>query len=160
MADPWYQLDPRSGSSSLPHKMGIVYFSNGEMGKHLDVKPFLSPFPCSINSPLHASGLNWKLSLILVPEGVDFVLSGRYFSISVPLADTAVCLARDHPSLCFRSDPGACAVEMEYEAFRTSKMANSYKAAVLKKVGTNISICCSLQPGSSRANRAGFVWER
>ncbi|NXN89601.1 RECQ5 helicase, partial [Bombycilla garrulus] len=32
------------------------------------------------------------------------------------------------------SDPGACAVEMEYEAFRTSKMANSYKAAVLKKV--------------------------
>ncbi|XP_063031544.1 ATP-dependent DNA helicase Q5 isoform X1 [Melospiza melodia melodia] len=32
------------------------------------------------------------------------------------------------------SDPGACAVEMEYEAFRSSKMANSYKAAVLKKV--------------------------
>ncbi|NXE39291.1 RECQ5 helicase, partial [Ptilorrhoa leucosticta] len=32
------------------------------------------------------------------------------------------------------SDPAACAVEMEYEAFRTSKMANSYKAAVLKKV--------------------------
>ncbi|NXI05084.1 RECQ5 helicase, partial [Pachycephala philippinensis] len=32
------------------------------------------------------------------------------------------------------SDPAACAVEMEYEAFRSSKMANSYKAAVLKKV--------------------------
>ncbi|NWU77086.1 RECQ5 helicase, partial [Onychorhynchus coronatus] len=32
------------------------------------------------------------------------------------------------------SNPHACAVEMEYEAFRTSKMANSYKAAVLKKV--------------------------
>ncbi|XP_077643477.1 ATP-dependent DNA helicase Q5 isoform X1 [Lonchura striata] len=32
------------------------------------------------------------------------------------------------------SDPAAWAVEMEYEAFRTSKMANSYKAAVLKKV--------------------------
>ncbi|NXY16967.1 RECQ5 helicase, partial [Atrichornis clamosus] len=32
------------------------------------------------------------------------------------------------------SDPRACAVELEYEAFRTSKMANSYKAAVLKKV--------------------------
>lgn len=32
------------------------------------------------------------------------------------------------------SDPGACAVEMEYEAFQTSKIANSYKAAVLKKV--------------------------
>uniref|UniRef100_A0A803Y696 RecQ like helicase 5 n=1 Tax=Meleagris gallopavo TaxID=9103 RepID=A0A803Y696_MELGA len=32
------------------------------------------------------------------------------------------------------SDPHACAVELEYEAFRTSKMANSYKAAVLKKV--------------------------
>ncbi|XP_064323396.1 ATP-dependent DNA helicase Q5 isoform X1 [Phalacrocorax carbo] len=32
------------------------------------------------------------------------------------------------------SDPGACAVELEYEAFRTSKMANSYKATVLKKV--------------------------
>ncbi|XP_026716943.1 ATP-dependent DNA helicase Q5 isoform X1 [Athene cunicularia] len=32
------------------------------------------------------------------------------------------------------SDPHASAVEMEYEAFRTSKMANSYKAAVLKKV--------------------------
>ncbi|NXL99087.1 RECQ5 helicase, partial [Tyrannus savana] len=32
------------------------------------------------------------------------------------------------------SDPHACAVEMEFEAFRTSKMANSYKAAVLKKV--------------------------
>ncbi|NWQ58847.1 RECQ5 helicase, partial [Neopipo cinnamomea] len=32
------------------------------------------------------------------------------------------------------SDPHACAVEMEYEAFRTSKMANSYKATVLKKV--------------------------
>ncbi|XP_010080813.1 PREDICTED: ATP-dependent DNA helicase Q5 [Pterocles gutturalis] len=32
------------------------------------------------------------------------------------------------------SDPHACAVELEYEAFRTSKMANSYKATVLKKV--------------------------
>ncbi|NXF30223.1 RECQ5 helicase, partial [Nyctibius bracteatus] len=32
------------------------------------------------------------------------------------------------------SDPRACAVELEYEAFRTSKMANSYKATVLKKV--------------------------
>ncbi|XP_053157440.1 ATP-dependent DNA helicase Q5 isoform X2 [Hemicordylus capensis] len=32
------------------------------------------------------------------------------------------------------SDPLACAVDMEYEAFRTSKMANLYKAAVLKKV--------------------------
>ncbi|XP_029815867.1 ATP-dependent DNA helicase Q5 isoform X1 [Manacus vitellinus] len=32
------------------------------------------------------------------------------------------------------SDPHACAVEMEYEAFQTSKMANSYKATVLKKV--------------------------
>ncbi|NXK96329.1 RECQ5 helicase, partial [Formicarius rufipectus] len=32
------------------------------------------------------------------------------------------------------SDPHACAVEMEYEAFRSSKMANSYKATVLKKV--------------------------
>lgn len=68
--------------------------------------------------------------------------------------------ARNHPSLCFRSDPGACAVEIEYEAFRTSKMANSYKAAVLKKVGTNIYTCCSLAHGSSRTNRAEFVWER
>ncbi|NXW43949.1 RECQ5 helicase, partial [Nyctiprogne leucopyga] len=33
-----------------------------------------------------------------------------------------------------RSDPHACAVELEYEAFRSSKMANSYKATVLKKV--------------------------
>ncbi|XP_034645675.1 ATP-dependent DNA helicase Q5 isoform X4 [Trachemys scripta elegans] len=32
------------------------------------------------------------------------------------------------------SDPHACAVEMEYEAFRTSKMSNLYKATVLKKV--------------------------
>ncbi|KFQ26803.1 ATP-dependent DNA helicase Q5, partial [Mesitornis unicolor] len=32
------------------------------------------------------------------------------------------------------SDPHACAVDLEYEAFRTSKMANSYKASVLKKV--------------------------
>ncbi|NWX84066.1 RECQ5 helicase, partial [Nothoprocta pentlandii] len=32
------------------------------------------------------------------------------------------------------SDPHACAVELEYEAFRTTKMANSYKATVLKKV--------------------------
>ncbi|NXO59586.1 RECQ5 helicase, partial [Aramus guarauna] len=32
------------------------------------------------------------------------------------------------------SDPHACAVDLEYEAFRTSKMANSYKATVLKKV--------------------------
>ncbi|KFU93389.1 ATP-dependent DNA helicase Q5, partial [Chaetura pelagica] len=32
------------------------------------------------------------------------------------------------------SDPHACAVELEYEAFRTSKMANSYKATVLKKL--------------------------
>ncbi|NXW93118.1 RECQ5 helicase, partial [Alopecoenas beccarii] len=31
-------------------------------------------------------------------------------------------------------DLHACAVELEYEAFRTSKMANSYKATVLKKV--------------------------
>ncbi|XP_061472164.1 ATP-dependent DNA helicase Q5 isoform X2 [Rhineura floridana] len=32
------------------------------------------------------------------------------------------------------SDLLACAVEMEYEAFQTSKMANLYKATVLKKV--------------------------
>ncbi|NXJ88307.1 RECQ5 helicase, partial [Corythaixoides concolor] len=32
------------------------------------------------------------------------------------------------------SDPRACAVDLEYEAFQTSKMANSYKATVLKKV--------------------------
>ncbi|KAM9371431.1 ATP-dependent DNA helicase Q5 [Phaethornis superciliosus] len=32
------------------------------------------------------------------------------------------------------SDSHACAVELEYEAFRSSKMANSYKATVLKKV--------------------------
>uniref|UniRef100_A0A8C8S1S9 ATP-dependent DNA helicase Q5 n=1 Tax=Pelusios castaneus TaxID=367368 RepID=A0A8C8S1S9_9SAUR len=32
------------------------------------------------------------------------------------------------------SDPHTCAVEMEHEAFRTSKMSNSYKATVLKKV--------------------------
>ncbi|KFP90290.1 ATP-dependent DNA helicase Q5, partial [Apaloderma vittatum] len=32
------------------------------------------------------------------------------------------------------SDPHACAVELEYEAFQASKMANSYKASVLKKV--------------------------
>ncbi|KAF1623989.1 ATP-dependent DNA helicase Q5, partial [Eudyptes chrysolophus] len=32
------------------------------------------------------------------------------------------------------SDPHACAVKLEYEAFQTSKMANSYKATVLKKV--------------------------
>ncbi|XP_064890162.1 ATP-dependent DNA helicase Q5 isoform X3 [Columba livia] len=32
------------------------------------------------------------------------------------------------------SDLHACAVELEYEAFRSSKMANSYKATVLKKV--------------------------
>ncbi|XP_062976362.1 ATP-dependent DNA helicase Q5-like [Elgaria multicarinata webbii] len=31
-------------------------------------------------------------------------------------------------------DPLTCAVEMEYEAFQTSKMANLYKATVLKKV--------------------------
>ncbi|NXD69776.1 RECQ5 helicase, partial [Eolophus roseicapillus] len=36
------------------------------------------------------------------------------------------------------SDPHACAVELEYEAFRTSKMANSYKATVLKKVVAEI----------------------
>lgn len=34
----------------------------------------------------------------------------------------------------FRSDPLACVVEMEYEAFQISKTANLYKAAVLKKV--------------------------
>ncbi|XP_009896246.2 ATP-dependent DNA helicase Q5 isoform X2 [Dryobates pubescens] len=33
------------------------------------------------------------------------------------------------------SDPHACAVELEYEVFRVSKMANFYKAGVLKKVG-------------------------
>ncbi|XP_044309602.1 ATP-dependent DNA helicase Q5 isoform X2 [Varanus komodoensis] len=32
------------------------------------------------------------------------------------------------------SDAHSCAVEMEYEAFQTSKMANLYKATVLKKV--------------------------
>ncbi|XP_053939613.1 ATP-dependent DNA helicase Q5 isoform X2 [Cuculus canorus] len=32
------------------------------------------------------------------------------------------------------SDPLACAVDLEHEAFRMSKMANSYKASVLKKV--------------------------
>uniref|UniRef100_A0A669PX06 ATP-dependent DNA helicase Q5 n=1 Tax=Phasianus colchicus TaxID=9054 RepID=A0A669PX06_PHACC len=58
----------------------------------------------------------------------------KCLSISVPFADVEVCLARNHPSLCYRSDPHACAVELEYEAFRTSKMANSYKASVLKKV--------------------------
>uniref|UniRef100_A0A670XTB5 ATP-dependent DNA helicase n=1 Tax=Pseudonaja textilis TaxID=8673 RepID=A0A670XTB5_PSETE len=36
--------------------------------------------------------------------------------------------------VCFSSGFLACAVEMEYEAFRTNKMANLYKASVLKKV--------------------------
>ncbi|XP_059509832.1 ATP-dependent DNA helicase Q5 isoform X2 [Stegostoma tigrinum] len=33
------------------------------------------------------------------------------------------------------TDPHSCAVQMEYEAFKISKMANLYKALVLKKVG-------------------------
>lgn len=66
---------------------------------------------------------------------------GRRLNISVPFADIEVCFARNHPSLCSRSDPQACAVELEYEAFRTSKMANSYKATVLKKVGPYICWC-------------------
>ncbi|GCC38379.1 hypothetical protein chiPu_0016893 [Chiloscyllium punctatum] len=33
------------------------------------------------------------------------------------------------------ADPHLCAVEMEYEAFKMSKMANLYKALMLKKVG-------------------------
>lgn len=78
------------------------------------------------------------------------MLSGRCLSISVPFADREVCLARNHPSLCYRSDPHACAVELEYEAFRTSKMANSYKATVLKKVGPYI-CCCSLEGGMASA---------
>ncbi|KAL7989443.1 hypothetical protein Chor_012109 [Crotalus horridus] len=36
--------------------------------------------------------------------------------------------------VCFSSGLLACAVEMEYEAFRINKMANLYKASVLKKV--------------------------
>ncbi|XP_078426976.1 ATP-dependent DNA helicase Q5 isoform X2 [Cetorhinus maximus] len=33
------------------------------------------------------------------------------------------------------ADPHSCAVEMEYEAFKITKMANLYKALVLRKVG-------------------------
>lgn len=73
------------------------------------------------------------------------MLCGRCFSVSVPFADVEVCLARNHPRLCFRSDPHACAVELEYEVFRLSKMANFYKAGVLKKVGP-CGCSCSLQP--------------
>ncbi|XP_074927894.1 ATP-dependent DNA helicase Q5-like [Chelonoidis abingdonii] len=36
--------------------------------------------------------------------------------------------------MCCRPDPHSCAVEMESEAFRTSKTSNLYKATVLKKV--------------------------
>ncbi|XP_062466498.1 ATP-dependent DNA helicase Q5-like isoform X2 [Pezoporus occidentalis] len=86
------------------------------------------------NSLPHSLGFTWKLSLVLAPERVCFVMPGRCLTISVPFANLEVCLARNHPSLCYRSDPHACAVELEYEAFRTSKMANSYKATVLKKV--------------------------
>uniref|UniRef100_A0A8B9DB24 ATP-dependent DNA helicase n=1 Tax=Anser cygnoides TaxID=8845 RepID=A0A8B9DB24_ANSCY len=75
-----------------------------------------------------------RISKLTVKVRENFVLSGTCLSISVPFADIEVCLARNHPSLCYRSDPHACAVELEYEAFRTSKMANSYKASVLKKV--------------------------
>ncbi|NXE64633.1 RECQ5 helicase, partial [Calcarius ornatus] len=71
------------------------------------------------------------------------------------------------------SDPGACAVEMEYEAFRTSKMANSYKAAVLKKVaeinkaskqgelfsvfGSGTSGNCNLETKSDSLSEGDFV---
>uniref|UniRef100_A0A8C2UHC1 ATP-dependent DNA helicase n=1 Tax=Coturnix japonica TaxID=93934 RepID=A0A8C2UHC1_COTJA len=51
--------------------------------------------------------------------------------VNCPLKDAS---SRRISNLCYRSDPHACAVELEYEAFRTSKMANSYKASVLKKV--------------------------
>ncbi|NXA04394.1 RECQ5 helicase, partial [Sapayoa aenigma] len=64
------------------------------------------------------------------------------------------------------SDPHACAVELEYEAFRTSKMANSYKATVLKKVaeinkaskqGELFSVFGSGTGGSSRSLEAKSV---
>uniref|UniRef100_A0A8V5HEG4 ATP-dependent DNA helicase Q5 n=1 Tax=Melopsittacus undulatus TaxID=13146 RepID=A0A8V5HEG4_MELUD len=60
--------------------------------------------------------------------------SRRISKLTVKVRKAEVCLARNHPTLCYRSDPHACAVELEYEAFQTSKMANSYKATVLKKV--------------------------
>uniref|UniRef100_A0A8B9D991 ATP-dependent DNA helicase Q5 n=1 Tax=Anser cygnoides TaxID=8845 RepID=A0A8B9D991_ANSCY len=86
-----------------------------------------------VNCPLKDASSR-RISKLTVKVRENFVLSGTCLSISVPFADIEVCLARNHPSLCYRSDPHACAVELEYEAFRTSKMANSYKASVLKKV--------------------------
>uniref|UniRef100_A0A8C3PVY6 RecQ like helicase 5 n=1 Tax=Chrysolophus pictus TaxID=9089 RepID=A0A8C3PVY6_CHRPC len=67
------------------------------------------------------------------PEKEDFVPPSKYFLFIVgsPWEKEALYFAA---ALCYRSDPHACAVELEYEAFRTSKMANSYKASVLKKV--------------------------
>ncbi|NWR78692.1 RECQ5 helicase, partial [Centropus unirufus] len=51
------------------------------------------------------------------------------------MLEEALCTNQKVPAAGGKgSDPHACAVDLEYEAFRTSKMANSYKASVLKKV--------------------------
>uniref|UniRef100_A0A8C3PGR6 ATP-dependent DNA helicase Q5 n=1 Tax=Calidris pygmaea TaxID=425635 RepID=A0A8C3PGR6_9CHAR len=50
------------------------------------------------------------------------------------MLEEALSTNQNVPAGAKGSDPHACAVELEYEVFRTSKMANSYKATVLKKV--------------------------
>ncbi|KFW09992.1 ATP-dependent DNA helicase Q5, partial [Fulmarus glacialis] len=70
------------------------------------------------------------------PEKEDFVPPSKYGrEHCLKMLEEALSTNQKVPAAGGkRSDPHACAVELEYEAFRTSKMANSYKATVLKKV--------------------------
>lgn len=52
-----------------------------------------------------------------------------------------------------RPDPQAKAVELEHETFRNAKVANLYKASVLKKVGPRL-VGKGRVPPSSREERA------
>lgn len=45
-----------------------------------------------------------------------------------------MCANTPISSLNISADPHSCAIEMEHEAFKATKMANLYKALILRKV--------------------------
>lgn len=55
----------------------------------------------------------------------------------------SVCLISEDVSLtlCLSSDSMATAVDIEHVVFKSSKSSNLYKAAILRKVTTDLSAC-------------------
>ncbi|XP_069785416.1 ATP-dependent DNA helicase Q5 isoform X2 [Narcine bancroftii] len=90
---------------------------NGEPGKDI----FIPPGP---DCPLHDAA-NQKIPKLSV--------KAREHCLHM-LEEALIKNERQEVTKAGRVDPHSCAIEMEHEAFKTTKMANLYKALMLRKV--------------------------